>query len=106
MIGPIRQEILSGIRDASQFRHLSQRLASFPDQPILTDDYVTAAKYYNICRGKGVQGSNTDFLICAAAVRSKCAVFTTDGDFEMFAEHLPIVLHKAGGANWRIEDER
>jgi hypothetical protein len=106
MIGPIRQEVLSGIRDASQFRRLSERLASFPDLPILTGDYVTAARYYNLCRGKGVQGSNTDFLICAVAVRSKCAVFTTDADFGMFAEHLPVVLHKVGSAHQRIKDER
>jgi len=106
MIGPIRQEVLSGIRDAAQFRRLSQRMASFPDLPILTEDYVTAAKYYNLCRGRGVQGSNTDFLICAVAVRSNCAVFTADGDFRLFAQHLPVVLHKAGSANKRMEDER
>ena len=44
MIGPIRQEVLSGIRDALQFKRLSQHIASFPDQPILTEDYVMAAK--------------------------------------------------------------
>ena len=94
MIGPIRQEVLSGIRNASQFRRLSRHMASFPDLPILTEDYVLAAKYFNLCRGKGIQSSNTDFLICAIAVNWKCAVFTTDGDFDMFAEHIPVVLHK------------
>jgi len=96
MIGPVRQEILSGIRDASQFRRLSQRLASFPDLPIVTEDYVTAAKYFNLCRGMGIQGSNTDFLICAVSVRNECAVFTEDGDFRRFAEHLPLLLHEVG----------
>ena len=93
MIGPIRQEILSGIRDPSQFKRLQERLASFSDLPILTEDYVTAASLFNLCRAKGIQGSNTDFLICAVAARNKCAVFTTDRDFERFAEHLPLVLH-------------
>ncbi len=93
MIGPIRQEILSGIRDPSQLERLQERLASFPDLPIRTEDYVTAARYFNLCRAKGVQGSNTDFLICAVAVSNQCAVFTTDRDFEKFAEHLPSVLH-------------
>jgi predicted nucleic acid-binding protein len=106
MIGPVRQEILSGIRDDSQFRGLSQRLASFPDLPILTEDYVTAAEYFNLCRGKGIQGSNTDFLICAVAVRNECAVFTEDGDFRRFAEHIPVVLHEAGSANRHMETER
>jgi len=68
MIGPIRQEILSGIRSESQFRRLQHHLASFPDLSILTEDYVTAARFFNLCRSKGIQGSNTDLLICAVAV--------------------------------------
>lgn len=38
-----------------------------------------AAEFYNHCRNKGVQGSNTDFLICAVAARFKTPIFTTDG---------------------------
>ena len=48
MIGPIRQEILSGIRSESQFRKLQKHLESFPDIPVMTEDFVTAAKYFNI----------------------------------------------------------
>ena len=33
MIGPIRQEILSGIRSESQFKKLQKHLESFPDLP-------------------------------------------------------------------------
>lgn len=94
IIGPIRQELLSGIRDPSQFRKLEKHLAAFPDVPIETEDYVTAARFYNLCRSKGIQGSNTDFLICAVAVRNRLAIFTTDNDFARFAKHLPIVLHE------------
>ena len=74
MIGPIRQEILSGIRRESQFKKLQKHLESFPDLPVLTEDYVTAAKYFNRCRSKGIQGSNTDFLICAIANRNKLSI--------------------------------
>lgn len=95
MIGPIRQEILSGIRSQSQFRKLQKHLESFPDFPILTEDYVTAAKFFNRCRSKGIQGSNTDFLICAVAVRNEFSIYTTDKDFELFSRHIPIALHKA-----------
>ena len=95
MIGPIRQEILSGIRSESQFKNLRKHLESFPDLPILTEDYVTAARFFNHCRSKGVQGSNTDFLICAVAVRNKFSIYSTDKDFELFSEHVQIVLHKA-----------
>jgi len=95
MIGPIRQEILSGIRSESQFRKLQKHLESFPDLPALTEDYVTAARYFNRCRPKGIQGSNTDFLICAMANRNKLSIFTTDKDFELLSKHLQIILHRA-----------
>jgi len=95
MIGPIRQEILSGIRSEAQFSKLRKHLESFPDLPILTDDYVQAAKLFNLCRSKGIQGSNTDFLICAVAVRNKFSIFTTDKDFELFSKHIKIILHRA-----------
>jgi predicted nucleic acid-binding protein len=96
IIGPIRQELLSGICEASQFKKLEKRLAAFPDIPITTEDYVTAAMFFNICKSKGVQGSNTDFLICAVAIRSRLAIFTTDKDFPLFARHLPVILHESG----------
>ena len=95
MIGPIRQEILSGIRSEPQFKKLRKHLESFPDLPILTEDYVTAAQFFNHCRSKGIQGSNTDFLICAVAVRNKFSIYTTDKDFDLFSKYIQIVLHKA-----------
>ena len=93
MIGPIRQEILSGIRSESQFKKPRKHLESFPDLPILTKDYVTAAGFFNLCRSKGIQGSNTDFLICAVAANNKLSIYTTDKDFERFSKHIQIVLH-------------
>jgi predicted nucleic acid-binding protein len=95
MIGPIRQEILSGIRSESQFKKLRKHLESFPDLPAVTEDYVTAAGYFNRCRSKGIQGSNTDFLICAIANRNKFPIFTTDKGFELFSKHIKIILHGA-----------
>jgi predicted nucleic acid-binding protein len=94
IIGPIRQEVLSGLREDEQFHRLEKHLAAFPDLDLTTDDYVTAAKFYNTCRTKGVQGSNTDFLICSVAVRRQLAIYTTDRDFLRFAQHLPLVLHE------------
>jgi predicted nucleic acid-binding protein len=96
MIGPVRQEILSGIRHESQFNKLRDHLENFPDLSILTEDYVTAAKFFNLCRAKGVQGSNTDFLICAVAVRNKSAIYSTDKDFDLFSKHIPIVMYRPG----------
>lgn len=93
IIGPIRQEVLSGVRDQTQFARLEAHLSAFPDVPLLTEDHVTAAKFFNLCRSKGIQGSNTDFLVCAVALRHDLAIFTTDGDFTHLARCLPIVLH-------------
>ena len=92
IIGPIRQELLSGINDRARFEKVRDGLRSFPDIALLTADYENAAHYYNVCRAKGIQGSMTDFLICAVAVRNKLQVFTTDGDFEHYRRHLPIAL--------------
>ena len=97
LIGPIRQEILSGIRDAPQFERLRAALRAFPDFAIGTEDYERAASMFTQCRTKGVQGSNTDFLICAISVRLGASIFTLDQDFEHFAAVLPIRLHLVDG---------
>ena len=94
IIGPIRQEILSGIREESQFNHLAGYLRAYVDTEIISADFVQAAAFFNKCRSGGIQGSNTDFLICAVAVRNEFSIFTTDKDFEHFAKTLPLHLHK------------
>lgn len=93
MIGPIRQELLSGIKQTSQYQVLREHLRAFPDLVLSRDDYELAAEYFNTCRSAGIQGSNTDFLICAVAARRSMAVFTTDKDFEAFHAQLGIALH-------------
>jgi predicted nucleic acid-binding protein len=94
LIGPIRQELLSGIKEEIQFDRLREHLRAFPDAAIVPHDYEEAASFYNRCRAKGLQGSNTDFLICAIAVRYDLSIFTTDRDFTHFANVLPIRLHE------------
>ena len=93
MIGVIRQELLSGVRTPTAFERLRDHLRPFPDEQLETADFERAAEHFNTCRAQGVQGSNTDFLICAAAERRKLPVLTTDIDFSRFAELLPIALH-------------
>lgn len=95
MLGAVRQELLSGIRAAEQFRKVRDRLRAFPDISLTEADHEEAASYFNRCRSRGVQGSNTDFLICAVAARRVAAVLTTDGDFVRFAKLLPVKLHEA-----------
>jgi predicted nucleic acid-binding protein len=93
IIGPIRQELLSGVPSDQQFQVLREYLRPFPDLPIEAHDYEEAAVFFNRCRSKGIQGSNTDFLICAVAVRYQMPILTTDDDFAHFARVLPIQLH-------------
>ncbi len=94
LIGPIRQEILSGIRAPEDFSRLRERLQAFPDLPLGAEDFERAAEFFNACRRAGVQGSNTDFLVCAAAERHALSILTTDGDFARYARHLPVRLHE------------
>ena len=94
LIGPVRQEVLSGIRESTQFERLRVKLAEFPDTAVIAADYELAASFFNRCRAKGLQGSNTDFLICAVSARSRMPIFTADGDFALFKKYLPITLHK------------
>ena len=91
-IGAIRQEILSGIKHQQQYERLRNNLRAFPDLELFAEDYELAADYFNICRRNGIQGSNTDFLICAIANRRNYEIFTTDDDFISFSQYLPIVL--------------
>jgi predicted nucleic acid-binding protein len=95
MIGAIRQELLSGIKEDAHFQRLRAHLRAFSDVEITSNDYEEAASFFNLCRARGIQGSNTDFLICAVATRNEFSIFTTDGDFVHFAKILPITLYAA-----------
>lgn len=71
MIGPVRQELLSGISSHEQYSHLKKKLHAFEDLPLTREYYERAAEFYNMCRKNGVQGSQIDFLICATAAIAK-----------------------------------
>jgi predicted nucleic acid-binding protein len=90
IIGPVRQEVLSGVRHEEQFLKLRNVLRAFVDRPLDIAHYETAATYANTCRAAGVQGSPIDFLICAVSVLDRLAIYTADADFNHFGKHLPI----------------
>jgi len=94
MIGPVRQEVLSGISREEVFLNLKSKLEPFDDIVITTYDYETAAEFNNTCRRNGIQGSHTDFLICAIACNHDLLIFTTDDDFTHYAKYLPINLYR------------
>jgi len=96
ILGAIRQEILSGIRDAAAFVRLQQHLRSFIDEPLSVEDYEEAARIFNRCTAAGTAGSSVDFLICAVAARRNWEIFTTDRDFERYADHVSLALYTPG----------
>jgi predicted nucleic acid-binding protein len=98
MIGPIRQELLSGLRHKQQFALLEERLSVFPDTPIETADYLEAARFFNLLQAGGVTGTPIDLLICAVAHRREWAIFALDTDFERYARILPLRLHRRPSA--------
>ena len=92
LCGAVRQELLSGIKNNSQFEILRSRLRSFEDLKAETEDYELAAEIYNICKSKGIQASNTDFLLCALAANHNVSLFTSDKDFPFIKKHFSFHL--------------
>ncbi len=99
LIGPIRQELLSGAQPSERFEQLRQYFRFYPNLPLDEEDDETAATYYNRLRQRGLQSTATDLLICAVAVRHGLKIFTTDADFAAYARHIPIKLHRGRGMN-------
>jgi predicted nucleic acid-binding protein len=97
MLGPIRQELLSGIREETQFKKIRDSLSAFTEPTLAAEDYEEAAHMSNRCRSRGIAGSPVDFLICATAQRRGWAIFTTDRDFQNYAKVLPVRLYPALG---------
>ena len=92
LLGSIRQEVLSGIRDESQFRRIRDYLREFPNVSLDAPEYEDAARMSNDCRRAGIAGSQVDMLVCAVSVRQRWQIFTTDRDFTHYATVLPIHL--------------
>ena len=95
VVGPVRQEVLSGISSDRAYHNLRDHLRAFDDSPLATDDYEQAARFASRCRSRGIAGTPVDYLICAAAVRRDWSIFTTDDDFGRYAKYLPVQLYVA-----------
>ena len=93
LVGPVRQELLSGIRQENTFTRLRDQLRVFDEPSLDPADYEEAAHIHNRCRARGVSGSSIDFLICAAASRRGWQVFTTDQDFTRYAHVVSLKLY-------------
>lgn len=97
MIGPIRQELLSRLREQSQFSRLRELLRAFPDLHLKTEDFERAAQISNDCTSQGLATTPTDMLICSVAYGTRAPIFTTDQDFQRYSKVLPIRLFQPEG---------
>ena len=94
LIGLVRQELLSGLKSATQYEKLRLHLRAFLDEPIETQDYEGAAQITNKCMSRGIVTPVVDALICEVARTRGWSVFSTDRDFESYAQVVPITLHE------------
>jgi predicted nucleic acid-binding protein len=78
VIGLIRQELLSGIKEQAQFEKVKSALVPFLDEQIDTADHEHAARLYNECRSQGFEVGPVDMLICAVAIRRNWQVLSND----------------------------
>ena len=88
IVGPIRQEVLSGIKESAQFERLRSALEAFPDTLIGTPYYEEAARLFNLCRSRGVECGAVDILLCAVASRERLSILTIDGGLKRCIEAL------------------
>ncbi|CAA6693203.1 MULTISPECIES: hypothetical protein [unclassified Lentimonas] len=55
------------------------------------------AQFFNLCRSRGIQGSNTDFLICACSVKWRLPILSKGKDYLGYKELLPVELLQPRG---------
>jgi hypothetical protein len=99
IVGPVRQEVLSGIKHAKQFEQLRTHLEAFPDAAIESLDYVQAAHLDNLCRAAGVQCGEVDMLLCAVADRNEWTILTND---KGLIRCIEVVQRNAKGKKLRV----
>jgi predicted nucleic acid-binding protein len=78
IVGPVRQEVLSGVKGAEEFEKLRIALSAFSDEPIRAFDYEQAARLDNMCRRAGVMCGSVDMLLCAVAEQNHWTILTND----------------------------
>jgi predicted nucleic acid-binding protein len=92
LIGAVRQEILTGIREQARFRRIRSELREFEDVALNSADYENAASMSNLCRQSGIAATPIDMLICAVSQVRGWNVFTADRDFAHYSKVLRIQL--------------
>lgn len=95
VIGPIRQELLSGVKTVDQFERLQHRFRDFEDEPLITSDYEFAAEINCKCRRMGIATSAVDALICSVAHSRGREIFTFDKHFTRYNKAVSLRIYSA-----------
>jgi predicted nucleic acid-binding protein len=88
IIGPVRQEIVSGISDPVRFERIQEALSAFQDEVPTSADFEEAARLSNLCRSRGIASGPVDILICAVAKRRQWQILTADQGLQRCIEIL------------------
>jgi predicted nucleic acid-binding protein len=92
LLGTVRQEVLSGIREDTQFQRVRKHLRFFEDVMLAAEDYEEAARMSNRCKSSGIASTAADMLICAVSQRRRWQIFSTDQDFVRYGRVLDLHL--------------
>lgn len=102
LVGPILQELLSGVKDPAIFAHLEAEMERVPLVGLDRRTYADAARLTNRCQQAGFQPGPVDALIAAACVEHGFPLLTADAHFLEIAKYCPLVvlppLGRGGGA--------
>jgi len=90
--GIVLQELLSGVRTATQFAKLDEILDGFPLLLATRQTHISAARVRNQCRASGLAASTVDCLVAAHALVAGATLMTLDDDFRRMAPHVGLTL--------------
>jgi predicted nucleic acid-binding protein len=94
LIGPIRQEILTRIRDHNKFLILKEYFEAFEDDQITTETYEKAAQIANDCLKRGIAISAVDATIVSVVVTNGFEIYTKDKDFMRYKTVVPFIEYQ------------
>jgi predicted nucleic acid-binding protein len=89
----ILMEVLRGAHDAAEYQRLQARLAPLTLLPVTAERWKEAAHLGFILRRQhGITAASTDLLIAAVAMAHGATLVHRDGDFDLIAKHVPLVV--------------
>jgi hypothetical protein len=92
LLGMVRQEMLSGVRDERRFLIIRDRLRAFPDVSARASGFPRGSQLkYPVPSGR-LTSSTVDIYDRRCCLRNGWQIFSTDADFFHFAKVVPIQL--------------